>query len=72
MKVKPQMFVAAQGKTPKLKIYVKGGTIQDIVKEACPTIEVEVFDYDIEGIDITESNYYRDERGDCFKLIKFN
>jgi len=72
IKTKPQMFIATQAKNPKLKIIVSGGCVQDIVKESCPNIDVEVFDYDIEGMDITDPNCYRDEKGECFQLIKFN
>jgi hypothetical protein len=73
IKTKPQLFIAAQAKNPKLKIIVSGGYIQDIIKESCPNIDVEIFDYDIDGMDIeSNSNCFRDEKGEVFQLLKFN
>ena len=72
-KTKPQMFVAAQAKTPRLKIVVSGGYIQDIIKERCSEIEVQILDYDIQGMDIeNNSEIYRDDKGNVFQLSRFN
>lgn len=58
--------------TPKITIIVSGGCVQDILKERCTNTEVEIHDYDIEGLDVeSRDDCLQDKNGDTFQVIKF-
>lgn len=52
----------------KVTIYVSGGKVDDIVKENCPELNIEVHDYDIGDI---EDNLHQDEKGRSFLCFEF-
>lgn len=58
--------------TPKITIIVSGGCVQDIIKERCTNTQVEIHDYDIEGID-AEGRYdcLQDKNGNTYQVLKF-
>lgn len=58
-----------QQTTPKITIIVSGGCVQDIIKERCTNTQVEIHDYDIEGLDMQDC--IQDKNGDTFQVIKF-
>jgi len=51
--------------TRKIRVIVRGGVVQDVQIDSGQEIVVEVYDYDIDGLDDTILDY--DENGDaCF------
>lgn len=70
---KPQMINDATASKPKLKIIIYGGMIQDIIRESCPNVEIEVWDYDVEPNVIEDrKNCFKDAMGKLFNLIRFD
>lgn len=53
----------------KITIFVEGGVVEDIVKEKCSEIDVEVHDYDVE--DSEEEDLFTDKYGRKFNKINF-
>jgi hypothetical protein len=70
---KPQLINHATAIKPKIKIIVQGGMIQDIIRESCSNVEIEVWDYDIEP-DVIENRKTcsKDSTGKLFNLFKFD
>jgi hypothetical protein len=67
-KTKPQLIINAMSLKQKVTIYVSGGKVDDIVKENCPELNIEVHDYDIGDI---EDNLHQDEKGRSFLCFEF-
>jgi hypothetical protein len=67
-KTKPQLIINAMSLKQKVTIYVSGGKVDDIVKENCPELNIEVHDYDIGD---TEDNLHQDEKGRSFLCFEF-
>jgi len=67
-KTKPQLIINAMSLKQKVTIYVSGGKVDDIVKENCPQLDIEVHDYDIGD---TEDNLHQDEKGKSFLCFEF-
>jgi hypothetical protein len=53
----------------KITIIVEGGMVEDIVKEKCSEIDVEVHDYDVEECE--EDNLFIDKYGRKFNKFSF-
>lgn len=53
----------------KITIIVEGGMVEDIVKEKCSEIDVEVHDYDVEEYE--EDNLFIDKYGRKFNKFNF-
>jgi hypothetical protein len=67
-KTKPQLIINAMSLKQKVTIYVSGGKVDDIVKENCPQLNIEVHDYDIGDM---EDNLHQDEKGRSFLCFEF-
>lgn len=67
-KTKPQLIINAMSLKQKVTINVSGGRVEDIVKENCPELDIEVHDYDIGD---TEDNLHQDEKGRSFLCFEF-
>ena len=67
-KTKPQLFIDATSLKQKVTIYVSGGKVEDIVKENCPELNIEVHDYDTGD---REDNLHQDEKGKNFLCFEF-
>jgi hypothetical protein len=67
-KTKPQLIINAMSLKQKVTIYVSGGKVDDIVKENCPQLNIEVHDYDIGD---REDNLHQDEKGRSFLCFEF-
>jgi hypothetical protein len=67
-KTKPQLIINAMSLKQKVTIHVSGGKVDDIVKENCPELNIEVHDYDIGD---TEDNLHQDEKGRSFLCFEF-
>jgi hypothetical protein len=67
-KTKPQLIINAMSLKQKVTIYVSGGRVDDIVKENCPELNIEVHDYDIGDM---EDNLHQDEKGRSFLCFEF-
>jgi hypothetical protein len=67
-KTKPQFIIDTTSLKQKVTIYVIGGRVDDIVKENCPELNIEVHDYDIGD---TEDNLHQDEKGRSFLCFEF-
>jgi len=67
-KTKPQLFIHTTSLKQKVTIYVSGGRVDDIVKENCPELNIQVHDYDIGD---TEDNLHQDEKGKNFLCLEF-
>ena len=67
-KTKPQLIINAMSLKQKVTIYVSGGRVDDIVKENCPELNIEVRDYDIGD---TEDNLHQDENGRNFICFEY-
>lgn len=71
-KPKPQLFIYTVSTKPKVTIIVSGGSVQDIIKENCPEVEVVVHDYDIQGLDVdSDPTAYQDEKGNAYLQTTF-
>lgn len=70
-RVKPQMIQTSTSTqmTPKITIMVRGGIVEDIVKEKCNEVEVVVHDYDIEVEGSIDERV--DGHGYPFRVITF-
>jgi hypothetical protein len=69
-KPKPQIFINSMsvGYDPKITIFVSGGMVEDVVKENCPNLKIEIHDYDIGDSDSTD--IFQDHKGKNYlKLI---
>ena len=69
-KPKPQVFINSMtiGYEPKITIFVSGGMVEDVVKENCPNLKIEIHDYDIGDSD--SSDIFQDNKGrNYLKLI---
>ena len=69
MTKKPVIIQSDISPRRKITIIVENGAVENIIKERCSEIDVEVNDYDLED---TDHNLYRDETGKPYKKIKFN
>jgi len=67
-KTKPQFIIDTTSPKQKVTIYVSGGRVDDIVKENCPELNIEVHDYDIGD---TEDNLHQDDKGRSFLCFEF-
>lgn len=67
-KTKPQLIINAMSLKQKVTIYVSGGKVEDIVKENCPELNIEVHDYDTGD---REDNLHQDEKGRSFLCFEF-
>ena len=65
------MYIHSTAHKPKVIVIVEDNEIKEIVKEGCPDIEVEIFDYDIEELDKVDSTIKRDGLGKEYKVIHF-
>lgn len=66
-KPKPQLIINAVGAKKKVSIIVSGGCVVDVVKSSCPDVNIEIYDYDVEGDDC--ENCFLDNEGKQYKLI---
>jgi len=69
-KPKPQVFINSMtiGYEPKITIFVSGGMVEDVVKENCPNLKIQIHDYDIGDSD--SSDIFQDNKGrNYLKLI---
>jgi hypothetical protein len=69
-KPKPQVFINSMtiGYEPKITIFVSGGMVEDVVKENCPNLKIEIHDYDIGDSD--SADIFQDNKGrNYLKLI---
>lgn len=67
-KKKPQLIINTMSLKSKVTIYVSGGKVEDIVKENCSNLNIEVHDYDIGD---REDGLYTDENGKNFMCFEF-
>jgi hypothetical protein len=69
MKLKPQLYQTSiiNHMKKKLTIIVKGGCVQDVIKENIPDTIIEVHDYDVDETD--PSILKKDKDGDNYQLI---
>ncbi len=72
IKMKPQLYINTNGYKPKVIVIVEDNAIKEIVKESCPEIEVEIFDYDVKEIDKHGKNIRKDGMGKTYKVIRFD
>mgnify|MGYP003335742696 CR=1 FL=1 len=70
MNKKPVIIQSDISPRRKITIIVENGNVENIVKERCSEIDVEVNDYDVE--DLKAPNVYKDEKGKEYLKIKFN
>lgn len=68
VKKKPQLIVNTMNIKSKVTIYVSGGRVEDIVKENCSNLDIEVHDYDIGD---REEGIFIDEKGKRFMCFEF-
>lgn len=71
-KPKPQVFINSMtiGYEPKITIFVSGGAVEDVVKENCPNLKIEVHDYDVGDIELIHPDIFQDNKGrNYLKLI---
>jgi hypothetical protein len=66
----PQLFIDSMGVKKSITIIVEGGIIQDIVKNACPNIKIQIHDYDLDTI-TDDENIYLDTWNKKFHLTEF-
>jgi hypothetical protein len=66
----PQLFIDSMGVKKSITIIVEGGIIQDIVKNACPNIKIQIHDYDLDTI-TDDENIYLDQYNKKFHLTEF-
>lgn len=64
----PQFFIDSMGVKKTLYVIVENGMVQDVVKVACPSVNVEIHDYDIQGED--SENVFLDRNGREFRKIE--
>jgi hypothetical protein len=69
MKLKPQLYQTSitNHMKKKLTIIVKGGCVQDVIKENIPDTIIEVHDYDTDETD--PSILKKDKDGNNYQLI---
>jgi hypothetical protein len=67
--LKPQLIINAQGKR-KIQVVIKGGMVQDVVKQGCPDVDIEFRDYDNTFV-FDEDQLSIDENGKEYHLTSF-
>ena len=62
-------MISAQGKR-KIQVVIKGGMVQDVLKQSCPDVDIEILDYDTTYV-FDENDLSKDNKGKEYHLTTF-